>query len=235
LPENSLEIFNDWILYNKILEKDYMFHSEIFSKIQKIISSKFGEKSYKLLDMGCGDAYCIEKFLTNTGLNYYCGVDKSDKALFLAEKNMSKDNIKTLLLNSDFTESLDKINDDFDVVLAGYSIHHLESLEEKTTLLHKSIEKLQNDGIFVFYDLIQKDDESLEQYHERYIKNCKDNWKSIGVKELDQISNHIKKNDYPLTLQGWKNIFESSPVNLEPIIIEDKNPYYVLLCFQKKH
>ena len=66
----SSEIFDEWVLYNKILEKDLMFHSEIFTKIQKIIDSKFNGKDYKLLDIGCGDAYCIKKFLTNTRFLY---------------------------------------------------------------------------------------------------------------------------------------------------------------------
>ena len=235
MNRNPSEIFDEWILYNKILERDLMFHSEIFTKIQKIINSKLSGKDYKLLDIGCGDAYCIKKFLTNTRLNYYCGIDKSRTAIAWAEKNISKDNINMLLLNSDFTESFDKINKSFDVILAGYSIHHLKSFEEKKIILHKFFEKLQNDGIFILFDIVQKDDESLEQYHARYIKNCSDNWESIGQKELGQVASHIRKNDYPLSLGSWKNIFQSAPDHLEPIILDNKNPYYVLLCFQKKH
>lgn len=234
MNRTSSEIFDEWVLYNKILEKDLMFHSEIFTKIQKIIDSKFNGKDYKLLDIGCGDAYCIKKFLTNTRLNNYCGIDKSKTALAWAEKNLSKNNIDILLLNSDFSESFDKINGSFDVILAGYSIHHLKSLEEKKIILHKFIEKLQNDGIFILFDIVQKNDESLEQYHARYIKNCSDNWELMGQKELEQVASHIRKNDYPLSLESWKDIFQSAPDHLEPIIVDNKNPYYVLLCFQKK-
>ena len=52
MNRTSSEIFDEWVLYYKILEKDLMFHSEIFTKIQKIIDSKFNEKNYKLLDIG---------------------------------------------------------------------------------------------------------------------------------------------------------------------------------------
>ncbi len=230
---NNPEIFDEWALYHKILEKDHMYHSEIFTKICTILNSKFNGKEYNLLDIGCGDAYCIEKYLTNTKLKNYCGIDNSKTALSLAKKNLSNKNIDYFLLNSDFNESMDKINDRFDAILAGYSIHHLKTFDEKKRLLHKFFGKLQNGGIFILFDIIKKNDESLEKYHIRYIKNCKDTWDSIEPKEFEQIANHIKKNDYPLTLENWQNIFFSSPVNLEQIRIDTQNPYYVLLCFQK--
>ncbi len=52
MDRNPSEIFDEWILYNKILERDLMFHSEIFTKIQKIINLKLSGQDYKLLDIG---------------------------------------------------------------------------------------------------------------------------------------------------------------------------------------
>lgn len=230
---NYPEIFDEWTLYNKILKKDHMFHSEIFTKIQKMLNSKFNGKEYNLLDIGCGDAYCISKFLTNVNLKNYCGIDNSKTALSWAKKNLTNNNFDFELVNSDFIESLDKVNNSFDVILAGYCIHHLKTYKEKENLLHKFFEKLPIGGIFILFDIIKRNDESLEQYHARYIKNCKESWNSIEPKELEQITSHIQKNDYPLTLEEWRNIFSSSPDSLEQVTVETQNSYYVLMCFQK--
>lgn len=232
LQETLPKIFDEWVLYNKILKEDYMFHSEIFSKIQKIIESKFHEKSLGLLDIGCGDAFGIEKFLKSTNLQNYMGIDKSKTALSWAEKNLIKSNINFLLLNSDFPESIEKINGKFDIFLAGYSIHHQKTIEEKKDLLHKFINKLPEGGIFILFDIIKNNGETLKEYHERYINNCKKTWESISTSEHDQIANHIKKNDFPQTLDEWKEIFTSSG-ELKQISIDTQNPYYVLMSFQK--
>jgi ubiquinone/menaquinone biosynthesis C-methylase UbiE len=233
LQENSPEFFEEWVLYNKILKNDYMFHSEIFTKIQKTLNSKLNGRDYSLLDIGCGEAFGINKYLSNTNLRNYYGIDNSETALSWAEKNLATKNIKYFLLKSDFLKSLEIINDEFDVFLAGYSLHHLKTFEEKKDILHKFIEKLPYGGIFILFDLIKKDEETIEEYHARYIQNCKENWNSINQNELKKITHHIENNDYPLTLEKWREVFLSSQNDLTPISIDIKNQYYVLMIFQK--
>lgn len=211
-----------------------MFHSEIFNRIKKIIKSNFIGKKYSLLDIGCGESFGISKFIADTNLENYLGIDKSETALVWAKNNLKNSEIKYSLEKSNFEESLEKISTNFDIFLSGYSLHHLKSYEEKKKLIQKFIERLPPGGFFILFDLIKKNKETLPEYHNRYIQNCKDNWKSINPREMEIISNHIRNNDYPLTLDKWKEAFTIPCNHMKIVSIDAQNPYYVFMCFKKQ-
>lgn len=56
IAPRSNELFNNqWILYQKILNNNYMGHQEIYDILHEFLLSNF-QKPFKMLELGCGDA-----------------------------------------------------------------------------------------------------------------------------------------------------------------------------------
>lgn len=63
IAPRSNELFNNqWILYQKILNNNYMGHQEIYDILHEFLLSNF-QKPFKMLELGCGDATFTAKAL----------------------------------------------------------------------------------------------------------------------------------------------------------------------------
>ena len=84
--------------------------------------------------------------------------------------------------------------------MSGYSLHHLQ-LWQKDILFGNCRETLKENGIFLVYDLIKKDDENRDEYLNRYWNNCRNNRKEMTIKELENSKKHIFQRDFPETIE----------------------------------
>ena len=80
-----------------------------------------------MLDLGCGDASPAAQMLKNSAASHYTGVDVSIKALQNSQTNLKELNIEANFINNDLPEAIQNTDRQFDIVLAGYSIHPLKS------------------------------------------------------------------------------------------------------------
>ena len=87
--KQSNEFFdNQWSIYQKILNNNYMSHRECYDRLHRFLIDHF-RKPYSLLDLGCGDASFTARSLSHTLIASYIGIDLSEAALEIAQNNMS--------------------------------------------------------------------------------------------------------------------------------------------------
>ena len=217
MEKKSLELFNQWELYNKIKKNNYMLHSEIFKHVQNVISQHFDTRC-KLLDLGCGDASHINQYLSDAHLNYYCGMDLSDTALKLAHQNLKPSKFEYNLHRIDIASSLQEFtNKKFDIVLAGYSLHHLGT-DEKKSVIKVCSDMLEYGGLFIIFDLIRDEkNQTREDCIRKYLNNCKRYWTDISDTEMDKIQEHMLAEDNPETCDELCSIFTSNGLREEHV------------------
>ena len=69
--------------------------------------------------------------LEDLDVSLYCGVDQSETALSKAEVNLASLDIPCRLYPDDLLVTLRTLTGRFDVIVASFSLHHLETAEAK--------------------------------------------------------------------------------------------------------
>jgi ubiquinone/menaquinone biosynthesis C-methylase UbiE len=111
----------------------------------------FYKKNSKVLDLGCGNGRFL-RFLTKHGYSSYLGLDQSENLLEIAKREHPKLNFRV----GDMAE-LNEISENYDVIFAIASFHHLPpSLHLKTLKLWR--EHLKDDGYLFMtnWNLLQR-------------------------------------------------------------------------------
>jgi len=100
-PEN---FFNQqWKLYEKVLNNNYMGHREIYSVLHSFLVSYF-QTPFKMLEFGSGDASFTAHSLLNTRISNYQGIDLSAPALEIAKQNLAAIQCNVTLTKGDFSQ-----------------------------------------------------------------------------------------------------------------------------------
>src|SRR5688572_13458391 len=87
--ESSATIFQEeWALYRKIVDNNYLFHSEAYHYLHHLLT-RDAPDGFRFLDIACGDATSSIKALHGTKVGSYCGIDLSAAALALAGQNLA--------------------------------------------------------------------------------------------------------------------------------------------------
>ncbi|WP_069472365.1 class I SAM-dependent methyltransferase [Candidatus Marithrix sp. Canyon 246] len=196
------EFFNQWNIYKKVIKHNYMFHIEIFQKLQYFLNQ---HQHQNLLDLGCGDAYHIARILKNSHITNYYGIDLSEIALQEAQQNFATINCDKQFIQTNLIDFIATQQAKFDIIIAGYSIHHL-TLTEKDNFFAQATIALKPGGSLLIYDLVRCEDETQSDYLDRWWKYCLNNWKAMTSEELSLIKYHIYNNDYPETFAIFNKI-----------------------------
>ncbi|MEZ5447574.1 MAG: class I SAM-dependent methyltransferase [Thiolinea sp.] len=121
---------NQRAIYHHAIAENYMAHREIHTAIQQHLNALY-DKPFSVLDLGCGEAEFISKTLKATLIKRYTGIDRSNKALKQARKNLDATGIKANLLQGDHTDFKALVADKkFRVIIIGFSLYQLQA-EEK--------------------------------------------------------------------------------------------------------
>lgn len=123
------EFFEQWNIYQKIIKFNYLLHRELFTILHNFLNTH-GHNPFILLDLGCGDASLMTRALQETNVSQYHGIDVSEVALTYAKNNLETINCKKIWLLGDFAKLINNFQNQFDFIIAGYSMHHLQR-EEK--------------------------------------------------------------------------------------------------------
>lgn len=192
---------NQWEVYEKILNNNYMEHRQFGESLNKFLASYF-QRGFSMLDLGCGDASFTSTALLNTTISEYTGIDLSKSALDIARSNMAVIDCDRNFLQGNFLELIPELvltnEDRFDVVLMSFSLHHL-GIEEKEIVIHKIWDILQPNGVFILIDIVSQDNEDREAYIKRYLEGVRNNWSELAPEEYVMVEKHISTNDFPET------------------------------------
>jgi SAM-dependent methyltransferase len=233
LPMQCREFFNDkWKLYQKILAHNYMRHREIYDVLQSFLISNW-QQSFKLLDLGCGDASFIARSLKHTSVSYYLGLDISEVAIAIARENLQLIDCDQEFIRGDFSEVIPLLVKEqkaqFNIILTSFAFHHLQ-LEEKDCLLGQIKQLLLPGGIFILIDVVAEEGENRETYIQRYLRDVRQEWLQLTPEEITLVSQHMLESDYPETSKTLEKLaLDNGFKAVESLYQHEKNSQ--LYCF----
>jgi len=221
--------FDAWSVYQKIVSNNYMYHNEITSNLRMVLKP---QSNLSILDIGCGDAYVVSKALSPLQIGHYVGVDSSKTALDHARSNLSNITRYIEFINCDMVNGISTLENKFDVVIAGYSLHHLESRKKKS-MIEKIFEILKSNGIFILYDVLSKPGETAVSYNRRACDIFRSKWFTLTTSELDSVTNHVMENDYPESKEFYEKSAGLAGFVKIDTVFEDEDELFALLTATK--
>ena len=228
--EQAKLFFDRWHVYQQVVADDYMSHRGIHAAIRKFVTGKMA-KPYMLLDLGCGDASAIAETFSGTGLQSYTGVDVSPAALEQAAINLATAPFGVRLVEGDLA-GYAAGTACFDVVLAGFSLHHLYP-EEKRAFFRRIRDMLKAPGYLLLYDVFRRPGESREEYMQAYCSNCAEHWSGLPHDGLANLIEHIKACDFPETYAALANMASEAGFTPEPgPLFADAPQFHCLYSFR---
>ncbi|MEA5619086.1 class I SAM-dependent methyltransferase [Cronbergia sp. UHCC 0137] len=228
------QFFNQqWKLYQKVLNNNYMGHQEIYNILHELLVNHF-PKPFKMLDLGCGDASFTSQALLNTNIVSYLGIDLSVTALEIAKQNMAIMDCETNFIPADFSESVSELaqnqQNKFDAILISFALHHLQ-LEQKDSFIANLKNLLTSNGIFILIDIVRQETEERESYINRYLEGVQEYWSLLSPEEYWMVENHISSSDFPETQQTLQQISDKYGFSKLECLYSDRTDTTKLLCF----
>ena len=103
---NANNFFDEWSIYDQVLDHNYMYHDEIYGDVRRILADRYENRPFVLLDLGCGSARHIARALQGRSVSRYVGYDLSDVALAHARRNLTALGCPVELRHGDLLEGL---------------------------------------------------------------------------------------------------------------------------------
>lgn len=234
ISPRSNELFNNqWTLYQKVLNNNYMGHQEIYDVLHGFLISHF-QKPFAMLELGCGDASFTTQALLDTSVMSYRGIDLSKAALEIANVNIASIPCSKSFTEGDFSqlvpELVKKQQDSFDVILISFALHHL-LLEQKDSIIAQLFNLLTENGVFILIDIVRKSEEDRETYIKRYLDGVQKSWSLVTGEEYSMVENHISSDDFPETQQALYSIAKKHKFSRVECLYTDPLETTQLLCF----
>jgi SAM-dependent methyltransferase len=210
------EYFDNWSLYNQVIDHNYMFHDELYRELKHFIGSYKADVPIAILDLGCGSASHLSGALQGRLVGQYVGYDLSEVAISCAKRNLAELECPVEFRQDDLLTGLRANSKQFDLIFSSFALHHLTSTA-KADFFRLAYESLPADGILLLIDVMREEDEDLEAYLENYCSWLKSEWSEIQTEGLDSICSHIQDNDFPERVSelivmaayaGFSNSFE---------------------------
>ena len=150
-------------------------------------------RKYRVLDLGCGNGILSELVFKKLPRSFIVGFDLTEDMLKAFNKKLSGYSGQFELKPGDYRT--DSIGANYDIVLAGLTLHHLTWDERKK--FYKTIYyALNEDGIFISRDIIIDEDPDVKTYQYSLWKNY---MRSKGEDPEFWFAKHMEK-DHPITL-----------------------------------
>ena len=190
--------FDEWSVYDQVLDQNYMHHDEIFRDVERVLADRFDGRFFTLLDLGCGSARHIARALTRRSIIRYVGYDLSDVALAHARRNLASSGCPVELRQGDLLEGLRASGEKFDVIFTSFALHHFAAAE-KELFFSSAQERLNGDGILLLIDTMREEEEERPVYLDRYCAWLRSKCETLSPAALDLLCDHIRGNDFPET------------------------------------
>ncbi len=199
---NSMDnFFQQWRTYRTVVNQGYMGHNSIADNILRQIEPL--PQGLDILDLGCGDAEVFFQLLPELTVNAYRGVDSSAAALEVLTERFNGRDVAFQLYCQDMMDFLSSSDGQFDVILAGFCMHHL-SFDDKKRCLQMAYRCLREHGVMFIYDVFLQPGESRKRYLANYLAYMHSNWTAMSVQELEALSAHITGCDFPEEVQTFR-------------------------------
>lgn len=228
-PSGPGNLFEDWLLFQNIVARNYLQHHEIIKVLRKW-SKNHGIDGMRILDLGCGDSYVAQKaFKAFDDVQYY-GIDVSGHALNIARANFEPYNWNVELLEGDITNMIQQLHGPFDLVIAGYSLHHLTEAQQANALDHTRM-VLNPMGTLIIYDLMPNRAEKINTFTDRLIADAVSDWKFLDPEQIESFKQHLKQTACPMSQATWQMHALESALGRAELIYRDEAEHVGVLKF----
>ncbi|MDZ4728478.1 MAG: class I SAM-dependent methyltransferase [Xanthomonadales bacterium] len=214
-------IFEEWRVYEKLLIHDYMDHRAFFGRLQRQISSQY-QRPIRILDLGCGDLTPILPLLQAVPLSRYVGIDESNGALTIANQRLNELGIPGELIHGDILSTLETLQENFDLVVASFSLHHLSDPTDKLRTLRAITQHLASDGMFALIDVFCTEQEPRSDYVERWIAYADRHYAALQPEEKKLLFDHVRARDYPISENHWHSLAEQAGLGHFEVKLRDQ-------------
>ncbi|HEY2990036.1 MAG TPA: class I SAM-dependent methyltransferase [Candidatus Binatia bacterium] len=195
---STAEFFDEWSIYDRVLDHNYMFHDEIYRDVGRVLADHYGHRPFALLDLGCGSARHLGQALRGRSVSRYVGYDLSDVALAHARENLTALNCSIELCRGDLLEGLRAGGERFDLIFSSFSLHHLMPAD-KSVFFEIASRRLNENGLLLVIDVAREADEERRVYLEGYLGWLRSEWQALSPAGLNALCDHIRNNDFPET------------------------------------
>ena len=223
-------IFEEWRVYEKLLIHDYMDHRGFFNRLQQEVQTRFSQP-ISILDLGCGDLSPIWPLLQNVDLMRYVGIDESDGGLTLAKGRLSGLSQSSELIKGDILAVLAGLQEQFDLIVASFSLHHYADTNDKLRVLQAAKQHLNTGGMFALIDVFSAEDETRDEYLERWIEHADGRYQVLLPEEKQLLFNHVRSRDYPVSEKTWQSLGQQSGLQDFQVLLRDYAPLNGLAIF----
>jgi len=202
-PDPQVAIFQkSWWIYETILDRNYMFHRELFGEFRDFVKQRFPEP-FSVADLGCGSARHMARALEGLPVVSYRGIDLSGPALLHARDNLLAVGIKPVLEQEDFLPWILKDKTPHDLLFSAFALHHLQS-DQKRKFFVGARQSLAPRGCFFLIDVVRDEGEDREIYLDRYCSWMGNEWSVFSPEDCQEIATHIRAHDLPETLSEYR-------------------------------
>jgi len=188
--------FNAWSIYHEVLERNYMFHNELFAQVGRAAGDMFGSAAFSVMDLGCGSARHISQALRGRNVSRYVGYDLSDVALAHAREILVALNCLVELRHADLFAGLDDEPTQVDLIFSSFALHHLKSVD-KELFFRRALRRLTENGRLLLIDVVLAEGESRAAWLDRYCGWMRADWTTLPAQALEMAFGHIRQNDFP--------------------------------------
>lgn len=213
LQDNIADEFNE---FSKNYTTDMVgcvpYYLELISCFTDNLPDNFNPK--QILDLGCGNGNVSNRLIKKFPDAAFTLVDASQEMITLCQKHFKS---FTITCVESYFQDFDFIDENYDLVVAGFSLHHCNS-NEKQRLFNKIYRSLKQGGIFASSDLmISKDDPEH--------KILKEQWKAFvhltfpDGEKWKWIMEHYNEFDNPDNFKDqlkWLKIAGFTTINFYP-------------------
>lgn len=227
LNDDETALFRkSWTLYDAITEQNYMFHREIYARVDHELRQRHASGPYTVLDLGCGNARFMAPCLTKATPSRYDGVDLSAPALEEARAYLQA--VPSVTLHqADMLHAARTLGASFDVIFTSFAVHHLEPTA-KQQLFHACAERLAPGGVFLMVDVVREAGQSREDYLHTYLHGMRTGWTQVPPADLEEACTHVSTYDFPETLPDLAQMAASAGLH-QTRLLERHAQHHVLL------
>lgn len=229
--EAATTIFrNQWSLYDKLLVGNHMRHREVYGAVHHELSTRFQEP-FSLIDLGCGDASRAAMALQGTTIRKYVGVELVPALTDAARRHLAPLGCEADFLLTDLgTVFTQPAPEPFDVILAGYSVHHLREAE-KGQFFVKLRSWLAPAGQFLLIDILRRDDETRREYLDRFHDVAEKSFQGLDGEDKRQVRAHMEANDWPESQASLDRFAARAGLTPSKLLYRDPEELYAVLSF----
>jgi ubiquinone/menaquinone biosynthesis C-methylase UbiE len=194
------EVFEQWAMYDAVIEHDYMCHAELVQALATW-AEEFGQP-LRIVDLGSSDSWLATHAFRNANVEHYLGVDLAESSIERARDNVLIWPGRAELLCGNLADVLAAQPDaSTNVALASFSLHHF-SMDDKLKLIGDAGRILEPGGALLWIDAVRNDDESRDAYIDRLTRAVAKDWTGLTVEQREKGVDHIRASDFPET-KSW--------------------------------